>query len=365
MAAPPALSWALPLLAALAGAGGHRSFELPGAPIDNVEVSGRFVLVAGGGCLYEVRSDLSRSRRVVPPGGPGCGKPSGVRSKLLLLTYTEAGDDGELLAGWTQGQGSCEVWRLPDYRLVLNRTEVVSCLPRGSTAGVVFQQADDWYLAVAATYYNGRRVPPAGCEPSKSSETAAITVRPIKTLQPRGEWDIIKYNKEPLHFVDALWWGGRLFFPYYRLKAELDKDPELPSMVVMHQPHRSEHSFDLQGQVYLDCGCRSLLISSSLIRQEGRGWWVGVFHHNHGDRAWDSTAVCIFRMEELQDPTCVYITHFYAGTNCVSLGIVSLTSHPTCHCSCCGAVCMIHRVLLADRPKGTRSSGELQSWARL
>ena len=71
MAAPPALSWALPLLAALAGAGGHRSFELPGAPIDNIEVSGRFVLVAGGGCLYEVRSDLSRSRRVVPPGGPG------------------------------------------------------------------------------------------------------------------------------------------------------------------------------------------------------------------------------------------------------------------------------------------------------
>ncbi|XP_048799744.1 plexin-C1 [Lagopus muta] len=326
MAAPPALSWALPLLAALAGAGGHRSFELPGAPIDNVEVSGRFVLVAGGGCLYEVRSDLSRSRRVVPPGGQGCGKPSGVRSKLLLLTYTEAGDDGELLAGWTQGQGSCEVWRLPDYRLVLNRTEVVSCLPRGSTAGVVFQQADDWYLAVAATYYNGRRVPPAGCEPSKSSETAAITVRPIKTLQPRGEWDIIKYNKEPLHFVDALWWGGRLFFPYYRLKAELDKDPELPSMVVMHQPHRSEHSFDLQGQVYLDCGCRSLLISSSLIRQEGRGWWVGVFHHNHGDRAWDSTAVCIFRMEELQDPTCVYITHFYAGTNCK---VQSIKKSPT------------------------------------
>uniref|UniRef100_G1NFR5 Plexin C1 n=1 Tax=Meleagris gallopavo TaxID=9103 RepID=G1NFR5_MELGA len=269
---------------------------------------------------------LSRSRRVVPPGGPGCGEPSGVRSKLLLLTYTEAGDDGELLAGWTQGQGSCEVWRLPDYRLVLNRTEVVSCLPRGSTAGVVFRQADDWYLAVAATYYNGRRLPPAGCEPSKSSETAAITVRPIKTLQPRGEWDIIKYNKEPLHFVDALWWGGRLFFPYYRLKAELDKDPELPSMVVMHQPHRSEHSFDLQGQVYLDCGCRSLLISSSLIRQEERGWWVGVFHHNHGDRAWDSTAVCVFRMEELQDPTCVYITHFYSGTNCK---VQSIKKSPT------------------------------------
>uniref|UniRef100_A0A669PYV4 Plexin C1 n=1 Tax=Phasianus colchicus TaxID=9054 RepID=A0A669PYV4_PHACC len=326
MAAPPALSWALPLLAALAGVGGHRSFELPGAPIDNIEVSGRFVLVAGGGCLYEVRSDLSRSRRVVPPGGPGCGEPSGVRSKLLLLTHTEAGDDGELLAGWTQGQGSCEVWRLPDYRLVLNRTEVVSCLPRGSTAGVVFQQADDWYLAVAATYSNGRRGPLAGCEPSESSETAAITVRPIKTLEPRGEWDIIKYNMEPLHFVDALWWGGRLFFPYYRLKAKLEKDPELPSMVVMHQPHRSEHSFDLQGQVYLDCGCRSLLISSSLIRQEERGWWVGVFHHNHGDRAWDSTAVCVFRMEELQDPTCVYITHFYTGTNCK---VQSIKKSPT------------------------------------
>uniref|UniRef100_A0A8C3LYL0 Plexin C1 n=1 Tax=Chrysolophus pictus TaxID=9089 RepID=A0A8C3LYL0_CHRPC len=121
-------------------------------------------------------------------------------------------------------------------------------------------------------------------------------------------WDIIKYNMEPLHFVDALWWGG-----------------QLPSMVVMHQPHRSEHSFDLQGQVYLDCGCRSLLISSSLIRQEERGWWVGVFHHNHGDRAWDSTAVCVFRMEELQDPTCVYFTHFYTGTNCVQ----SIKKSPT------------------------------------
>uniref|UniRef100_A0A8C3LTH3 Plexin C1 n=1 Tax=Chrysolophus pictus TaxID=9089 RepID=A0A8C3LTH3_CHRPC len=99
---------------------------------------------------------------------------------------------------------------------------------------------------------------------------------------------------EPLHFVDALWWGG-------------------------------QHSFDLQGQVYLDCGCRSLLISSSLIRQEERGWWVGVFHHNHGDRAWDSTAVCVFRMEELQDPTCVYFTHFYTGTNCVQ----SIKKSPT------------------------------------
>uniref|UniRef100_A0A8C3LTH4 Plexin C1 n=1 Tax=Chrysolophus pictus TaxID=9089 RepID=A0A8C3LTH4_CHRPC len=122
-------------------------------------------------------------------------------------------------------------------------------------------------------------------------------------------WDIIKYNMEPLHFVDALWWGG-----------------QLPSMVVMHQPHRSEHSFDLQGQVYLDCGCRSLLISSSLIRQEERGWWVGVFHHNHGDRAWDSTAVCVFRMEELQDPTCVYFTHFYTGTNCK---VQSIKKSPT------------------------------------
>ncbi|OXB56895.1 hypothetical protein ASZ78_003782 [Callipepla squamata] len=326
MAAPPALSWALPLLAALAGAGGRRSFELPGAPIDNIEVSGRFVLVAGGGCLYEVRPDLSRARRVVPPGGPGCGEHSGVRSKLLLPTHSEAGDDGELLAGWTQGQGSCEVWRLPDYRLILNRTEVVSCLPRGSTAGVVFRQADDWYLAVAATYSNGGRVPLAGCEPSESSQTAAITVRPIKTLEPRGEGDIIKYNREPLHFVDALWWSGRLFFPYYRLKAELDKDPELPSMVVMHQPHRSEHSFDLQGQVYLDCGCRSLLISSSLVRQGERGWWVGVFRHNHGDRAWDSTAVCVFGMEEMREPTCVYITHFHAGTNCK---VQSIKKSPT------------------------------------
>ncbi|XP_061871553.1 plexin-C1 isoform X2 [Colius striatus] len=308
-ARPPALSWALPLLAALAGAGGPQSFELPGAPIDNIEVSGGGVLVAGGSCLYELRPELRFPRRVVPAAaGQGCGEPPGVRSNLLL-PYQEAGGTGVLLAGWTQKDGTCQVWEQPGYRLRLNRSEVVSCLPDGSTAGVVFQLAGDWYLAVAATYSAGRYGNHLGCEPSQSDEATVITVRSMANLESKEELGIIKRREEPLHFVDALQWGDHLFFPYYRLKARLGEDTEPPSMAVLRQLRPSEGGLTLQGHVYLDCGCRSLIISSSLVRQGERGWWVGVFRHSHGAKAWNATAICIFGMEEVKEQACAS-THF-------------------------------------------------------
>ncbi|XP_064898829.1 plexin-C1 isoform X2 [Columba livia] len=323
-APPPALSWALPLLAALAGAGGPQSFELPGPRIDNIEVSGGGVLVAGGSCLYELRPELRPRRRVVPAAaGQGCGEPPGMRSNLLL-PYEEAGGKGVLLAGWTQKDGTCQVWEQPAYRQRLNRSEVVSCLPDGSTAGVVFQLAGAWYLAVAATYSAGAYGIHQGCEPSQSDEATVITVRSIGNLESKEELGIIKRKEEPLHFVDALQWGDHLFFPYYRLKARLGNDTEPPSMAVLRQLHPSEGGLTLQGHVYLDCGCRSLIVSSSLVRQGDQGWWVGVFNHSHSARAWNATAVCIFGMEEMKEQACAS-THFIMnGKSCEARSIKKL-----------------------------------------
>ncbi|KAM9389382.1 plexin-C1 [Phaethornis superciliosus] len=333
-AAPPALSWALPLLAALAGAGGPQSFELPGAPIDNIEVSGGVVLVAGGSCLYELWPELRPRRRVVPAAaGQGCGEPPGMRSNLLL-PYEEAGGTRVLLAGWTQKDGTCEVWEQPAYRQRLNRSEVVSCLPDGSTAGVVLQLDGNWYLAVAATYSAGRYGNHLGCEPSQSDEATVITVRSIENLESKEELGIIKRKEEPLHFVDALRWGDHLFFPYYRLKARSGEDMEPPSMAVLRQLRLSEGGLTMQGHVYLDCGCRNLIVSSSLVRQGQQGWWVGVFRHSakawnatavhsHSAKAWNATAVCIFGMEEMKEKACTS-THFMNGKSCEARSIKKL-----------------------------------------
>ncbi|XP_064010969.1 plexin-C1 [Pogoniulus pusillus] len=323
-APPPALRWALPLLAALAGASGPQSFELPGAAIDNIEVSGGGVLVAGGSCLYELWPELRPRRRVVPAAaGQGCGEPPGMRSNLLL-PYEEAGGVGVLLAGWTQKDGTCEVWERPAYRQRLNRSEVVSCLPDGSTAGVVFQLSGAWYLAVAATYSTGDSESRLGCEPSQSDEATVITVRSMDNLESKEELGIIKRKKEPLHFVDALQWGDHLFFPYYRLKVRRAGYVEPPSMAVLRQLRPTEGGLTLQGHVYLDCGCRSLIVSSSLIRRGEQGWWVGVFHHNHGAKAWNTTAVCIFGMEEVKQQACAS-THFIVnGKSCEARSIKKL-----------------------------------------
>uniref|UniRef100_A0A8C0USQ9 Plexin C1 n=1 Tax=Cyanistes caeruleus TaxID=156563 RepID=A0A8C0USQ9_CYACU len=203
----------------------------------------------------------------------------------------------------------------------LNQSEVVSCLPDGSTAGVVFQQAGAWYLAVAATYSTSADTNHLHCEPSKSDKETVITVRSMVNLKSKEELGIIKRKEEPLHFVDALQWGDHLFFPYYTLKARLGNNTEPPSMAVLRQLRPSEGGLTLQGHVYLDCGCRSLIISSSLVRQGERGWWVGVFRHSHNAKAWNSTAVCIFGMEEMKEQACAS-THFNMnGKSCVSPGI--------------------------------------------
>ncbi|XP_019328964.1 PREDICTED: plexin-C1, partial [Aptenodytes forsteri] len=191
-------------------------------------------------------------------------------------------------------------------------------------AGVVFQLAGVWYLAVAATYSAGRYGNYLGCEPSQSDEATVITVRSMDNLESKEELGIIKRKEEPLHFVDALQWGDHLFFPYYRLKARLGKDTEPPSMAVLRQLRPSEGGLTLQGHVYLDCGCRSLIVSSSLVRQGKRGWWVGVFRHSRGTKAWNTTAVCIFGMEEMKEQACAS-THFIMnGKSCEARSIKKL-----------------------------------------
>ncbi|XP_074024306.1 plexin-C1 [Numenius arquata] len=329
-APPPALSWALPLLAALAGAGGPQSFELPGAAIDNIEVSGGGVLVAGGSCVYELRPELGLRRRVMPATAEqGCGEPPDVRSNLLLA-YEEARGVGVVLTGWTQTNGHCEVWEQPTYHLRVNRSEVVSCLPDGSTAGVVFQVAGIWYLALAATYsalpYRSR----LKCEPSLSDEATVITVRKVVDLLTKEDLGIIKRKNEPLHFVDALRWGDHFFFPYYKLKARQVNNTEPPSMAVLRQLRSpSEGGLTLKGHVYLECGCRGLIVSSSLVRQDERGWWVGVFRHSRdpealNDKAWNDTAVCIFGMEEVKEQACA-LSHFdVVGESCEARSIKKL-----------------------------------------
>ncbi|NXN39565.1 PLXC1 protein, partial [Rhinoptilus africanus] len=220
--------------------------------------------------------------------------------------------------------GTCEVWEQPSYRQRLNRSEVVSCLPDGSTAGVIFQLSGTWYLAVAATYsarpYRSR----LDCEPSQSDEATVITVRSVVDLVSREELGIIKRKKEPLHFVDALQWGDHFFFPYYTLKARQANNTEPPSMAVLHLLRPAEGGLTLKGHVYLECGCRSLIVSSSLVRQGERGWWVGVFRHSRdpealNEKAWNDTAVCIFGMEEMKEQACAF-THFsITGNSCLSL----------------------------------------------
>ncbi|KFO75430.1 Plexin-C1, partial [Cuculus canorus] len=182
----------------------------------------------------------------------------------------------------------------------LNLSEVVSCRPDGSTAGVVFQMAGTWYLAVAATYSTGQYGRHLDCQPSRSDEATVITVRSVAELVSKEELGIIKRKKEPVKSGNGT---------------------ELPSMAVLHQLHPSRGGLTMQGQVYLDCGCRSLIVSSSLVPQGEQGWWVGVFRHSHSDKAWNTTAVCIFGMEEMKEQACAS-THFIMnGKGCVSMGL--------------------------------------------
>ncbi|XP_009319633.1 PREDICTED: plexin-C1 [Pygoscelis adeliae] len=95
-------------------------------------------------------------------------------------------------------------------------------------------------------------------------------------------------------------------------------------MAVLRQLRPSEGGLTLQGHVYLDCGCRSLIVSSSLVRQGKRGWWVGVFRHSRGTKAWNTSAVCIFGMEEVKEQACAS-THFIMnGKSCEARSIKKL-----------------------------------------
>ncbi|KFU85471.1 Plexin-C1, partial [Chaetura pelagica] len=95
-------------------------------------------------------------------------------------------------------------------------------------------------------------------------------------------------------------------------RARWGEDMEPPSMAVLRPAEATETGLLLQGHVYLDCGCRNVIVSSSLVRQGERGWWVGVFRHSaeawnataihsHSARAWNATAVCLFGMEEVTE----------------------------------------------------------------
>ncbi|XP_010179217.1 PREDICTED: plexin-C1 [Mesitornis unicolor] len=96
-------------------------------------------------------------------------------------------------------------------------------------------------------------------------------------------------------------------------------------MAVLRQLHPSEGGLTLQGHVYLDCGCRNLIVSSSLVRQGERGWWVGVFRHSYNStKAWNTTAICIFGMEEMKEQACGS-THFIMnGKSCEERSIKKL-----------------------------------------
>nr|XP_009672895.1 PREDICTED: plexin-C1 [Struthio camelus australis] len=135
--------------------------------------------------------------------------------------------------------------------------------------------------ATGSVHEQGNADTRLGCEPARSDATTAITVRRTDSLLSSEELAVIKYKEDPLHFVDALRWESRLFFPYYKLRATL--------------------------------GVSGLRLEGA-PRQGAEGWWVGVFRHSHSAKAWNSTAVCIFGMEEMSEQACVS-THFLGDGN--------------------------------------------------
>lgn len=275
------------------------------------------VFVASGSCLdqldYSLEHRLSRLYRdqagnctepvsLAPPARP---RPGSSFSKLLL-PYREgaAGLGGLLLTGWTFDRGTCEVRPLGNLSLgyLRNGTEVVSCHPQGSTAGVVYRANNRWYLAVAATYVLPEPETTSRCSPAMSDQDTAIA---IKDTEGRSlltnELARLKLNKTAgsLHFVDAFLWNGSVYFPYYRYNYTSGVATDLPSMVRIAQ----STVVQFQGQASLDCGHgRHLLLSSSLV--EGLDVWAGVFsaatEEGQERRSPATTALCLFRMSEIQ-----------------------------------------------------------------
>lgn len=283
------------------------------------------VFVASGSCLdqldYSLERRLSRLYRdragnctepvsLAPPARP---RPGSSFSKLLL-PYREgaAGLGGLLLTGWTFDRGACEVRPLGNLSLsfLRNGTEVVSCHPQGSTAGVVFRlgQGKPWYLAVAATYALPETETSSRCNPAASDRQTAIA---IKNTEGRGfntdELGRLKLHgggAGSLHFVDAFLWNASVYFPYYPYNYTSGHAAGWPSMARIAQSVEVK----FQGQAALDCGHghpdgRRLLLSSSLV--EALGVWAGVFSAATGEgperRSPATTALCLFRMSEIQE----------------------------------------------------------------
>ncbi|XP_006871855.1 PREDICTED: plexin-C1 [Chrysochloris asiatica] len=281
------------------------------------------VFVASGSCLdqldYNLQHRFSRLYRdqpgnctepvsLAPPARP---RPGSSFSKLLL-PYREGavGLEGLLLTGWTFDRGACEVRPLNLSRQSLrNGTEVVSCHPQGSTAGVVYHASHNnrWYLAVAATYVLPEPEKASRCNPAASDRDTAIA---LKDTEGRSlatmETGRLKLSESAgsLHFVDAFLWNSSVYFPYYPYNYSSGAATGWPSMARIAQ---SAEVLLFQGQAALDCGHqhpdgRRLLLSSSLV--EALDVWAGVFSAATGEgqesRSPATTALCLFRMSEIQ-----------------------------------------------------------------
>ncbi|XP_045635554.1 plexin-C1 isoform X3 [Ursus americanus] len=283
------------------------------------------VFVASGSCLdqldYSLEHRLSRLYRdqagnctepvsLAPPARP---RPGSSFSKLLLPYSEGAGDlQGLLLTGWTFDRGACEVRLLGNlsHSSLRNGTEVVSCHPQGSTAGVVYRAGDQnrWYLAVAATYVLPEPETASRCNPAASDRDTAIALKDTEgrslATEELGRLKL-RGSAGSLHFVDAFLWNGSVYFPYYPYNYTSGAATGWPSMVRIAQ---SAKVLQFQGQAALDCGHghpdgRRLLLSSSLV--EALGVWAGVFSAATGEgqdrRSPATTALCLFRMSEIQE----------------------------------------------------------------
>ncbi|XP_039352066.1 plexin-C1 [Mauremys reevesii] len=330
-AAPP-LPWAL--LTALVGAGVvvcQPRFTLP-VRIDNIAASGDSLLVAGGNCLYKLDPSLGQEScarlhlarpgaqdcaqlHLAYAGAQDCAQPAGTRNKLLLPDL----EGGRLLTGWTLHGGSCQVRLLGNLTALFNQSEVVSCLPQGSTTGVLFAlRSGSRLLALAATYSLTEKPPP--CAPSASDADTVLTVRNLPDLSlTRAEEKLKRAKGNPLHFVDAFQWGEHLFFPYYPLTPAGHQAAGLPRVAVLKF---TESPISLVGELLLDCGGRSTLLSSSLL--ERAGLWAGVFSAGPGERRWDSTALCIFDMRDMKQ---VAEQRKKADDSCTLLHNINETRH--------------------------------------
>uniref|UniRef100_A0A8P0T3E2 Plexin-C1 n=1 Tax=Canis lupus familiaris TaxID=9615 RepID=A0A8P0T3E2_CANLF len=283
------------------------------------------VFVASGSCLdqldYSLEHRLSRLYRdqagnctepvsLAPPARP---RPGSSFSKLLL-PYSEGAADPQrlLLTGWTFDRGACEVRLLGNlsHGSLRNGTEVVSCHPQGSTAGVVYRagERNRWYLAVAATYVLPEPETASRCNPAASDRDTAIALKDTEgrslATEELGRLKL-RGGAGSLHFVDAFLWNGSVYFPYYPYNYTSGAATGWPSMVRIAQ---SAKVLQFQGQAALDCGHghpdgRRLLLSSSLV--EALGVWAGVFSAATGEgqerRSPATTALCLFRMSEIQE----------------------------------------------------------------